>query len=150
MGNSLTTAQLEEAVELYDGGLWNARTLSELYDVSQQQMRNKLRAAGIVLKRTGFKRTVESGGYVSVWVSPDDEIGKAMCREGGNRVFEHRLVMAHFLGRPLTEEETVHHINGDKTDNTIENLQLRSGNHGKGVAFACHDCGSRNVQSIVL
>lgn len=45
---------------------------------------------------------------------------------------EHRLVMSEALGRTLRKDETIHHINGDRLDNRLENLELRDGAHGSG------------------
>lgn len=41
-------------------------------------------------------------------------------------IFEHVFVMSEHLDRPLEKDENVHHKNGDRRDNRIENLELWS------------------------
>ena len=50
-------------------------------------------------------------------------------------VMQHRIVMEEHLGRKMREDEVAHHINGIKTDNRIENLQLMT--HGEHTTLHC-------------
>lgn len=59
----------------------------------------------------GFTRYLGGNGYV-------------FLRTPGGTVAEHRFVMERHLGRALVAGESVHHVNGDRTDNQIDNLEL--------------------------
>lgn len=66
----------------------------------------------------GYRRESRQYGYVVVHL-PDHP----MAAKSGS-LFEHRLLMAEHLGRMLTADEVVHHKNGIRDDNRIENLEL--------------------------
>lgn len=70
-------------------------------------------------------RRMTAHGYVAVRVPPDHPHAWGPDRlKRFKYAYEHVVVVMGVIGRPLAENEVVHHRNGDKTDNRPENLQL--------------------------
>lgn len=94
--------------------------------------------ADVPIRKVTDDGSLNRGGYRKVPVPPH----LRHLTEGETSVAEHRLVMAVHLDRPLYPGEVVHHRNGIRTDNRIENLELWSTRHPKGqpieekIAFA--------------
>ena len=61
-----------------------------------------------------------SDGYMHFWLSD------------GTSIKVHRAVMERHIGRKLTKDEHIHHIDGDRTNNSLSNLRLMTrGEHSK-------------------
>jgi hypothetical protein len=66
-------------------------------------------------------------GYVLRWAGRDHPNAT-----GHGNLYQHRDVMANIIKRPLQSNENVHHVNGDRSDNRAENLELWSKNQPAG------------------
>ena len=120
------------------------KTLTKILKTNGIEIKDDRRKRGKDNLNWSGGRIEAGGGYMKVFIS--DEIRGFVPPSYKSRyILEHRLVMARHLGRPLASNESVHHINGNRSDNRIENLQLRRDKHGQGQVWYCNECGSNNI-----
>lgn len=92
-----------------------ARKLCALHYSRWKEWRDMAR----VLSHVPQIEFMDANGYV--WANsyhPENITGKG--------IYKHRMIMMNYLGRPLEKHENVHHKNGDRADNRLENLELWS------------------------
>ena len=87
------------------------------------QCRQKNNGSGRLGQKTGpqskqYVRRVTKDGYLRMYA------GKHPFANGRREIHVHVMVMELHIGRPIRSDECVHHKNGIKTDNRIENLEL--------------------------
>jgi endogenous inhibitor of DNA gyrase (YacG/DUF329 family) len=122
---------LDKMVELYEQGLTQEEVAKEL-GTTQKVVFTRMKEIGyqprVAAKRdqSGEKndywkggKSRDSRGYVLV-KSP----GHPRAKKCGDYVFQHILVVEDFIGRFLQKNEIIHHINGIKDDNRLENLYI--------------------------
>jgi len=63
---------------------------------------------------------------------------------------QHRLVMEEAIGRPLTRREVVHHIDGDRSNNSLENLHLCSSRSEHNRVHNSQDAALRTLMRVGL
>ncbi len=88
---------------------------------------------------------VDKNGYIMVLISQQNFF-YPMARSKGTHtrqkyIGEHRLIMAKALNRLLSPKEMVHHIDGNPTNNKLENLELCNANNHKLSYRAGYDKG---------
>jgi hypothetical protein len=94
---------------------------------------------GIPLTKPRGFRSLEKKGWI-------DKLGYKWVMVAGKDVLEHRYIVETALGRKLTIDETIHHINGIKVDNRWpENLEVLHRafhtSHHRGHQSPCQICG---------
>jgi hypothetical protein len=144
--------EISEICALYKAGMAQVH-IAVKFKTHQISISRILKVSGVKTKAWPAKaeshgswkggKCINAQGYVLVTVDPKDPL--SAMRYSAGYGLEHRLVMAKSIGRPLLGHESVHHINGIRTDNQLENLQLRTGKHGKGVIAKCAKCGCSDI-----
>jgi len=100
------------------------KTNKPLTSKHRENIRKALKGKYIMEKSFNWKdgKTKHSSGYILI------KNHTHPFRNSENYVLEHRLIMEKSIGRFLKKSEVVHHKNGIRTDNRIENLELMTFN----------------------
>jgi hypothetical protein len=107
------------------------------YDKKKDYYRNKsleyfIKKKGLPADYKRWKRKAGDGSITNQGYKVISIPGHPNAFDDRGRLGEHTYIMSQHLGRPLHKGETVHHINGDRLDNRLENLELWHRSHPPG------------------
>jgi hypothetical protein len=127
----------DEVQRLYGDGKSLAH-IRRLFGGDSATIAKLLRDRGVVIRSSDYYSEGERNGrYKGGSINED---GYRVIYVNGKTVFEHRKIMEDFLQRRLGMREHVHHMNGNKLDNRIENLAVLTPSiHGRISAKQYHD-----------
>lgn len=128
-GRYVWTACSDCGKERWNRYVKNGTNLNYCHSCWQKKSRNSSWKGGIIKNIDGYL----------IYRIPENHEFYCM-RNSNDVVLMHRLLMAMHLQRPLKNEEIVHHINEDITDNRIDNLKLF---RGKGEHTRLHHLGKK-------
>jgi hypothetical protein len=100
------------------------------------------RGAGNPGWKGGIVKSGKAGRYVYELVPREDPLFVMTNRTG--YAMQHRLIVARAIGRPLEPWEQVHHLNGKRQDNRLENLELWKKSQPAGIRQADYHCPGCN------
>lgn len=85
--------------------------------------------------------SIHKSGYIMIRLKSNEFPNKI-----GRYVMKHRFIMEEYLGKKISKNQDVHHINGDKQDNRIQNLivltkkEHQNSHHKKYLPRKCFNC----------
>lgn len=118
---------LRKVTKVCTGLFCHKKTIAKKLCTTHYQRLRRFGNEEVRRQKVEYKSFVTPGGY-KILRKP----GHPLVPDPNGYISEHRFVMSEHLGRALLPTETVHHLNGNRLDNQISNLELWSTAQPKG------------------